>query len=149
MVKLVNYVRHQVREGHGQPFDLSTSSIFDDDKYLLPVLEDDALLYNLDDIMNGEPEEQQPTDVATPVANNTGHETAAYARISELHDALLQSRQEALAAQQRLELAEKALNLSRTANFEEESRSLPKPVSEQRSQYKGNYDGPGSEDSTA
>ena len=144
MVKLVNYVRHQVQEGHGRSLDLSTSSVFDNDQYLLPVLEDDALLYNLGDLVHGGLEQEQSPDMTAIVANVSREGTAAYTKISELHEALLRSQQEALAAQQRLELAEKALNLSRLADIQEESKPLTNLASAQRAQYKGNYDGPGS-----
>lgn len=49
MIKLVNYIRNEVRWGNKTP-DLSSKSLFDDDQYLQPILEDDALLYSLDDI---------------------------------------------------------------------------------------------------
>lgn len=48
-IKLVNYVRTQVKAGNKTP-DVSSKSQFEDDAYLKPVLEDDALLYSLDDI---------------------------------------------------------------------------------------------------
>ncbi|KAJ5239708.1 S-adenosylmethionine-dependent methyltransferase superfamily domain-containing protein [Penicillium chermesinum] len=48
-IKLVNYVRSQVKAGNKYP-DVSSKSKFEDDAYLKPVLEDDALLYSLDDI---------------------------------------------------------------------------------------------------
>ncbi|CAI7636762.1 hypothetical protein N7533_006985 [Penicillium manginii] len=49
-IKLVNYVRTQVKAGNKTP-DVSSKSQFEDDAYLKPVLEDDALLYSLDDIV--------------------------------------------------------------------------------------------------
>ncbi|KAL1978700.1 hypothetical protein VTN31DRAFT_1559 [Thermomyces dupontii] len=48
-VKLINYIRSEVKKGVQKP-DVSSRSLFDDDVYLKPVIEDDALLYNLDDI---------------------------------------------------------------------------------------------------
>ncbi|KAL4897222.1 S-adenosyl-L-methionine-dependent methyltransferase [Aspergillus ambiguus] len=48
-IKLVNYIRSQVKEGNTSP-DVSSKDKFADDVYLKPVLEDDALLYSLDDI---------------------------------------------------------------------------------------------------
>jgi protein arginine N-methyltransferase 3 len=48
-VKLVNYIRSEVKHGNQKP-DVSSKSFFDDDKYMMPALEDDALLYSLDDI---------------------------------------------------------------------------------------------------
>ncbi|CAI7626246.1 unnamed protein product [Penicillium pancosmium] len=52
-IKLVNYVRTQVKAGNKTP-DVSSKSQFEDDAYLKPVLEDDALLYSLDDIVEEE-----------------------------------------------------------------------------------------------
>ncbi len=49
-VKLVNYVRREVRNGNTSP-NVSQKSAFEDDQYLQPVLEDDALLYSLDDVI--------------------------------------------------------------------------------------------------
>lgn len=48
-IKLVNYVRTEVKAGNKTP-DVSSKSKFADDAYLKPALEDDALLYSLDDI---------------------------------------------------------------------------------------------------
>ena len=48
-IKLINYIRSQVKNGNKQP-DLSSKSNFSDDKYLQPTLQDDALLYSLDDV---------------------------------------------------------------------------------------------------
>lgn len=47
---MVNYVRSEVKAGNKTP-DVSLKSTFADDTYLKPVLEDDALLYSLDDIL--------------------------------------------------------------------------------------------------
>ena len=49
LIKLVNYIRTQVQSGDTKP-DISSKAQFEDEKYLKPVLEDDALLYSLDDI---------------------------------------------------------------------------------------------------
>jgi type I protein arginine methyltransferase len=49
LVKLVNYVRTEVASGNPHP-DVSSKALFEHDKYLKPVLEDDALLYSLDDV---------------------------------------------------------------------------------------------------
>lgn len=51
LIKLVNYVRSEVKSGNSDP-DVSSKSVFEDEKYLKPVLEDDALLYSLDDVFD-------------------------------------------------------------------------------------------------
>ncbi|PVH75521.1 putative ribosomal protein arginine N-methytransferase rmt3 [Cadophora sp. DSE1049] len=48
-IKLVNYIRSQVHSGQKVSQDVSKAK-FEDDKYLKPVLEDDALLFSLDEL---------------------------------------------------------------------------------------------------
>jgi protein arginine N-methyltransferase 3 len=55
-IKLVNYIRSEVRKGNTTP-DVSSKSVFDDDSYLKPVLDDDALLYSLEDLADDFAEE--------------------------------------------------------------------------------------------
>ena len=50
VVKLVNYIRSKVKAGVVKP-DVSAKFVFKDEQYLIPVLEDDALLWNLNDII--------------------------------------------------------------------------------------------------
>ncbi|KAL4818003.1 S-adenosyl-L-methionine-dependent methyltransferase [Aspergillus spinulosporus] len=52
-IKLVNYIRSSVKNGNFTP-DLSSKDKFQSEIYLKPVLEDDALLYSLDDIEDEE-----------------------------------------------------------------------------------------------
>ncbi|CEL07493.1 Putative Protein arginine methyltransferase RmtB [Aspergillus calidoustus] len=52
-IKLVNYIRSEVKAGNLTP-DVSSKDKFEDDAYLKPVLEDDALLYSLGDIADEE-----------------------------------------------------------------------------------------------
>ncbi|KAL4992542.1 S-adenosyl-L-methionine-dependent methyltransferase [Aspergillus falconensis] len=52
-IKLVNYIRSSVKNGYMTP-DVSSKDKFQDEIYLKPVLEDDALLYSLDDIEDEE-----------------------------------------------------------------------------------------------
>jgi protein arginine N-methyltransferase 3 len=47
-IKLINYIRSEVKAGNLEP-DVSSASKFDDNKYLKLVLEDDALLYSRDE----------------------------------------------------------------------------------------------------
>lgn len=58
-IKLVNYVRTEVKTGNKTP-DLSSKSKFEDDAYLKPVMEDDALLYSLDDITEEQDQDATP-----------------------------------------------------------------------------------------
>lgn len=74
-IKLVNYVRASVKEGNTQP-DVSSPENFADDKYLRPVLEDDALLFSLDDLARSGPQ-QSTTEL--PAEKQT-----AEARVTEL-----------------------------------------------------------------
>lgn len=75
-VKLVNYIRSEVKTGNQKP-DVSSKSLFEDDSFLKPVLEDDALLYNLDDLAD------EPSTQGADVGNS-----AAEKRISELQEDL-------------------------------------------------------------
>ena len=49
----MNYIRTSVKYGVATPsdVDLSSSAVFDDEKYLRPVLEDDAFLFGLDEVL--------------------------------------------------------------------------------------------------
>lgn len=58
-IKLVNYIRSEVKTGNKTP-DLSSKSKFEDDAYLKPVMEDDALLYSLDDITEEQDQDATP-----------------------------------------------------------------------------------------
>ena len=49
-IKLVNFIRSERRQGKCS-LDISTKSAFQDDHYLQPVIEDDPLLYSLEDII--------------------------------------------------------------------------------------------------
>lgn len=48
-IRLVNYLRSEIKKGNKEP-NVSSAALFEDDVYLKPVLEDDALLYSLDDL---------------------------------------------------------------------------------------------------
>lgn len=48
-IKLVNYIRAEVKAGKERP-DVSDPASWADDKYLQPTLEDDALLFGLDEL---------------------------------------------------------------------------------------------------
>jgi type I protein arginine methyltransferase len=51
-VKLINYVRSEVSRGNLTP-DTSSRELFQDDKYLIPVISDDGLLVSLGDLIEG------------------------------------------------------------------------------------------------
>ncbi|EED19039.1 protein arginine methyltransferase RmtB [Talaromyces stipitatus ATCC 10500] len=48
-VRLVNYLRSEIKKGNKEP-SVSSTALFQDDIYLKPVLDDDTLLYSLDDL---------------------------------------------------------------------------------------------------
>lgn len=52
-IKLINFIRHQVQQGQSLPDPISAEHI-EDELYLKPVLDNDALLFNLDEILEGE-----------------------------------------------------------------------------------------------
>lgn len=78
-IRLVNYIRSQVKAGNLKP-DVSSAALFEDELYMMPVLEDDALLYSLDDISG---EKQSDSSVA---AEGKGQETDK--RVLELQEEL-------------------------------------------------------------
>jgi type I protein arginine methyltransferase len=60
-VKLINYIRLEVKAGNKRP-NWSNSDAFEDDKYLKPALEDDAILYSLDDVVDIEGDDRLNVD---------------------------------------------------------------------------------------
>lgn len=67
MIKLVNFIRSEIQSGNLTP-DLSSKSAVEDDRYLQPVLEDDALLYSLEEVIG------VIEDEVLPAANVNGKE---------------------------------------------------------------------------
>lgn len=53
-IRLVNYIRTSTKASRIP--DMSSKALFEDEKFLQPVLEDDALLFGLDDIVDEEEE---------------------------------------------------------------------------------------------
>ncbi|KAL8841876.1 MAG: hypothetical protein Q9170_000749 [Blastenia crenularia] len=51
MIKLINYIRAHVHQGLSRP-DMSPKNFLEGEEYLKPVMEDDALLYSVDDIFD-------------------------------------------------------------------------------------------------
>lgn len=86
-MKLVNYMRTEVKSGNRQP-DVSRADIFADDKYLIPVLEDDALLFSIDELDLGE--HGKGKERATGNAGSKAYDDTA-SRIKELEDKLNQT----------------------------------------------------------
>ncbi len=81
-IKLVNFIRSQVHNGNKVSQDISLKDI-EDEKYLKPVLEDDALLFSLDDLPDVM-ESVQGTD-GKELSNNSGE---LVSRVSELEEEL-------------------------------------------------------------
>ncbi|KAL9638969.1 MAG: hypothetical protein Q9204_001296 [Flavoplaca sp. TL-2023a] len=55
MIKLINFIREQVSQGLFRP-DVSPETFLEGDRYMKPFLEDDALLYSIDDILDLDPQ---------------------------------------------------------------------------------------------
>ena len=144
LIKLVNFVRLETKEGRGESLDLSARSAFEDDRFLQPVMEGDALLYSLEDIIEtGVDQEPEPT-ASRQVPSSLGGEPSLSAEIAEVRQTLLRTQQAALATQQRLELAELALSAQKGGDSEIHSSAPPKSHGlAVRPKYEGNYDGPG------
>lgn len=58
-IKLVNYIRSEAQQGR-KPSQITTRDVFDDATYLKPVLEDDALLFSLDELLDASQLEDSP-----------------------------------------------------------------------------------------
>lgn len=56
----MNFIRSETKRGNLTP-DLSSKSVLEDDRYLRPVLEDDALLFSLDEVIGDLENEVLPT----------------------------------------------------------------------------------------
>ena len=76
-MKLINYIRSEVKAGNKQP-NWSTADLFGDDKYLKPVLEDDAILFSLDDVADVDVDDKLNGDQQKP-----------YAEVDELREELV------------------------------------------------------------
>lgn len=64
---LINYIRSEVKLGHCKPIP-DSKAVFDHPRYLQPVLENDALLYSIDDLgdMESHSEEENVPQVSQP-----------------------------------------------------------------------------------
>ncbi|KAI9765173.1 MAG: hypothetical protein M1840_007766 [Geoglossum simile] len=82
LIKLVNYVRSEVKAGNKSP-DIAPAAFLEGDKYLRPVLEGDALLFSLDDL---------PDDHG--LGDKTSQSDGSLARIAQLEEELRRLRSE-------------------------------------------------------
>ena len=83
-IRLVNFIRSQVHSGNPVSSLTISKEDFEDEKYLKPVLEDDALLFNLDELPDVL-ESAVETEKGKAVATDSGH---LVARVSELEEEL-------------------------------------------------------------
>ena len=104
MAKLVNYIRSEVKVGKGKP-DVSSKSAFEDDRYLLPTLEDDALLYSLQDVVGHDLDDDEDDVGGVPVKalNGTGNSSNGVNRAAELEQQLQRALLEREACKRELE----------------------------------------------
>ena len=58
MIKMINFIRAEGRDVRRCPPDLSSKDVFQSEHWLIPQLEDDALLYSLHDIIGEDLEEE-------------------------------------------------------------------------------------------
>ncbi|KAI9842425.1 MAG: hypothetical protein M1837_007170 [Sclerophora amabilis] len=82
-IRLVNYLRSEIRDGNPGP-QVSWKEPFSQDKYLQPVLEDDAVLFSLDEIH----EDEAVSQTESPAALNQKSQEDPLRRISDLEEQL-------------------------------------------------------------
>lgn len=80
-IKLVNYIRQRAKEG-GSVVDIRRDD-FDDDRFLKPVLEDDAVLFNIDELSVIQDCNRQVSHTSDPLTS-----PPLVARIAELEEEL-------------------------------------------------------------
>ena len=81
-IKLVNYIRAEAAKGNSKP-SVASKDVFDSDDYLKPVLQDDAVLFCLDDVV-----EFGSGDEPTGMNSKEKSTTDPSARIRELEEQL-------------------------------------------------------------
>lgn len=81
-VKLINFLRCSTRDSRPLPLEIAAED-FADDKYLMPVLENDALLFSLDEIL-----EQQDDSAASNAINASSEPSELVAQNKQLQDQL-------------------------------------------------------------
>ncbi|RAK71033.1 protein arginine methyltransferase RmtB [Aspergillus fijiensis CBS 313.89] len=120
-IKLVNYIRSQVKQGNMSP-DVSSKDKFDDELYLMPVLEDDALLYSLDDIDEEAPDAAGETDAERRVIELQEDLERLQTQFSEYRDAVQKSMEEQLSKEdEKLKTSPNAPSARRTTSKIEEA----------------------------
>ena len=104
MVKLVNYIRREAKVGKGK-LDVSNKSAFENDQYLLPTLEDDALLYSLQDVIGDDLDDVDDDMGGVPVKalNGAGNGINGVDRIAELEQQLQRAQLERKVCKRELE----------------------------------------------
>lgn len=117
-IKLVNYIRTAVHNGQTTLPDVAKAD-FEDDKFMMPVLQDDALLFNLDDL---------------PPASKQGDEPVADARnllvrVAELEEEL---RKTQFQFEDYRSVVKKTLTDRWNDNSTDQSAALPEPPAEKR-----------------
>ena len=85
MIKMINYIRSEVQRGNQAP-DLSSSDAFQEERFLKPVLEQDPLLYSLDDTVG--PFELPAPAAVNGISGDLPSEDTARLRIAELQEEL-------------------------------------------------------------
>ncbi|KAL4935422.1 hypothetical protein BDV06DRAFT_207069 [Aspergillus oleicola] len=118
-IKLVNYMRLSVKEGNLTP-DVSSKEKFQDETYLKPVLEDDALLYSLDDIEDEDLGEAGGNQAERQVIQLQEELEHLQLQFSEYRHAVQKSLEEQLAKEDEKIASTPGQSASRTANKAEE-----------------------------
>ncbi|KAL4962355.1 protein arginine methyltransferase RmtB [Aspergillus stella-maris] len=119
-IKLVNYIRSSVKDGNLTP-DLSSKEKFQDEAYLKPVLEDDALLYSLDDIEDEDSGEAGGNQAERQVIELQEELERLQLQFSEYRHAVQKSLEEQLAKEdEKLASAAPGQSATRAANKAEE-----------------------------
>lgn len=76
MIKFVNYVRSEVKAGYPKP-SVESPAAWEDEKFMQPVLEDDALLFSVDELESMEVNGKQPAE------SNESNATDEVSRLKE------------------------------------------------------------------
>ncbi|KAL8942929.1 MAG: hypothetical protein Q9211_001179 [Gyalolechia sp. 1 TL-2023] len=120
MIKLINYVRSQANQGLFAP-NLAPKDFLDGDEYLKPVMEDDALLYSIDDIFDY----CEQRDKSLP--NGSAGATLSGEEVQELLRQNKQLREQAI-------YYRSALQKTYLENLELKERPLPLPSEQENNQ---------------